>query len=110
MLMFSKRLRNTLLLSRCFSSHGSVHSLHKETLKNDTAFVQPTVEELKEQLPTKIMFHERLIHWVNKWLPTIDISFFVRNDRESKLALYYWLGKFELYHSFLFVDFISLGL
>lgn len=97
MLMLSRRLKTPLLLSRSLSSHSAAHGLHKEVVKADATYVQATPEELKESLPTKIMFHERLAHWISKFFPAVDIAYFVRNDRESKLSLYYWLGKFKLY-------------
>eukprot|EP00826_Nyctotherus_ovalis_P041495 TRINITY_DN4184_c0_g2_i3.p1 TRINITY_DN4184_c0_g2~~TRINITY_DN4184_c0_g2_i3.p1 ORF type:complete len:303 (-),score=25.13 TRINITY_DN4184_c0_g2_i3:29-937(-) len=98
--MLARRLKVPLLLSRSLSSHSTAHGLQKEVVKADATYVQTTSEGLKESLPTKIVFHERLVHWVSKFFPSVDIAYFVRNDRESKLSLYYWLGKFGLYGVF----------
>ena len=83
-------------LARCFSSSGAHDIVLKDVIKDDIAYVSGTLEDHKANLPSRLIFNERFVPWINKWLPTVDICYFVRNDRESKGALYYWLGKATL--------------
>jgi len=95
--MLSQRIKNIINL-RLFRAFSGDHNSHHRVIKHgDTEFVEGSLESYKENLPKSLKFNERLIFFANKWFPTVDITYFFRNDRDSKLALYYWLGKLNLY-------------
>ncbi len=102
--MLSRRLKSSLVapLTRALSSGSHGHEAHKTIQRGDVAYMGGSLEDYKQNYPKRLMFNERVIPWISKWFPSVDIAYFVRNDRHSKLALYYWLGRAKLYR-FLFL-------
>lgn len=102
-MIFLKRrcLINYQSLSRCFSGHGG-HPEGRKFISGERILAEGTIEDYKQNIPERMFFFDRFVAYFSKWIPVLDITYFVRNDRESKLTAYYWLGKASLYLKYFF--------